>query len=30
MTFFAPAGGDLTKEQINEVDAFVDKVLAKL
>lgn len=30
MTFFAPAGGDLTKEQIDEVDAFVDKVLAKL
>lgn len=30
ITFFAPAGGDLTKEQINEVDAFVDKVLAKL
>ena len=30
MSFFAPAGGDLTKEQINEVDAFVDKVLAKL
>jgi len=30
MTFFAPAGGDLTKEQINEVDAFVDKVFAKL
>ncbi|MFK4935869.1 flavodoxin family protein [Lactococcus garvieae] len=30
MTFFAPAGGDLTKEQINEVDAFVDKVLTKL
>lgn len=30
MTFFAPAGGDLTKEQINEVDTFVDKVLAKL
>lgn len=30
MTFFAPAGGDLIKEQINEVDAFVDKVLAKL
>lgn len=30
MTFFAPAGGDLTKEQINEVDAFVDKVLATL
>ncbi|USJ21007.1 flavodoxin family protein [Lactococcus formosensis] len=30
MTFFAPAGGDLTKEQINEVDIFVDKVLAKL
>lgn len=30
MTFFAPAGGDLTKEQISEVDAFVDKVLAKL
>ncbi|MDT2741256.1 flavodoxin family protein [Lactococcus garvieae] len=30
MTFFAPAGGDLTKEQINEVDGFVDKVLAKL
>ncbi len=30
MTFFAPAGGDLTKEQINEVDAFVDKVLTRL
>ncbi|QPS71443.1 flavodoxin family protein [Lactococcus garvieae] len=30
ITFFAPAGGDLTQEQVREVDAFVDKVVTKL
>lgn len=30
LTFFAPAGGDLTKEQVRQVENFVDEVVSKL
>lgn len=30
LTFFAPAGGDLTEKQVKEIETFVDRVLKNM